>query len=126
MIAGIGTDILKISSLNPDYLKPDDPFVRRTFTENEIHAAWSGDHTLSYLADRFAGKESVFKALGTDGEHARLNEIEILNDEKQIPYVLLHGTLLEEACRKGITKIHISLSFDKEYAVAFAVAETNE
>lgn len=126
MIIGIGTDILKIEKLHPPFLKDNDPFLLKTFTLNEMNAANHSDHRIHYFADRFAGKEAVFKAIGISGNFIQLSEIEILNDENGVPYVLLHGNVKEQAKRKGITNIHISLSFEDEYAIAYAIAESNK
>ena len=123
MIVGIGTDILKIGNLHPEYLKDGDPFLKMTFSPKEIDAARKRQNPIYYFATRFAGKEAVFKTLGISPEHVKLAEIEILNDENGVPRVQLYGNLLEEAEKKGIQTIFISLSYEEEYAAAFAVAE---
>lgn len=76
-----------------------------------------------FFATRFAGKEAVFKCFGIDGGSIRLNEIEILTADSGVPRVSLFGALREIAGQKGITAIQISLSYDSEYAVAFALAQ---
>lgn len=124
MIVGIGTDILSVGRLPSGFLKKDDAFVVRTFTEAEIEQAFQSDHAKYYFADRFAGKEAVFKALGISGENISLKEIEILNGENSAPEVKLYGSLKIIAAKKNISAIHISLSFDDDYAIAFAVAES--
>ena len=126
MLKGIGTDILKIEKLmpvfsDPDYLK--DPFILRTFTPDEIALAESRPVPINCYATRFAGKEAVFKALTLNGSDARLLEIEILSDETGKPYVLLHGLAKETAKKREISQLLISLSYETNYAVAFAAAE---
>ncbi len=123
MIAGIGTDILNMKDLSSEYLKDGDPFLRKTYSEKEIRAAGKREIPFYYYATRFAGKEAVFKSLGISSEHIRMSEIEILNDENGVPHVTLYGALKEKASEKGITGIHISLSYEKEYATAMAIAE---
>lgn len=124
MIIGIGTDILKISQLCSNYLKPEDPFVKKVFSQKEILEAGKRKLPLFYFATRFAGKEAVFKSLRISPERIRLSEIEILNDTWGAPYVTLYGELKKIAEDKKIQKIHISLSYEEEYATAFAVAES--
>lgn len=123
MIYGIGTDILKMKNIASTVSDPDDPFVRQAFTEKELELILSKpDPTHSY-ATRFSGKEAVFKTLDIDGDVVRLNEIEILEDEVGKPTVTLLGKAAEIAEEKGITKIHISLSYEIDYAIAYAIAE---
>lgn len=76
-----------------------------------------------YFATRFAAKEAVFKSIGIDGNTVRLDDIEISNNQYGAPEVRLTGELAAIAEKQGIKSIQISLSWDGEYAVAFAVAE---
>jgi phosphopantetheine--protein transferase-like protein len=122
MVAGIGTDILNIRHIIHSVTTPADPFVKKTFTQNEINLILSRDEPLYCYATRFAGKEAVFKSLSLPGDNIYLNEIEILEDEKGQPSVTLLGKLREKAEQKGITIIHLSLSYDTDYALAFSVA----
>lgn len=126
MIMGIGTDILYIKNLNPASLLPGDAFLRATYTPAEQEAAAKREVPLWYYATRFAGKEAIFKCLGAHPNGARLSDIEILNDEIGAPHVTLHGALAAHAQQKGIYSVHISLSYDTDYAQAFAVATNSE
>lgn len=126
MIHGIGTDILYLDRIRPLYEKhPDDPFFRSAFTEKERRLISSRPSPLHAYASRFAGKEAVFKAMQIHPDDIRLNEIEILEDEKGIPAVTLHGNALRIADQLGIGRIHLSLSFENDCAVAFAVCESS-
>lgn len=123
MIAGVGTDILNMKDLSKDYLISSDPFLVKTYSEKEIAAASVREIPFYYYATRFAGKEAVFKSLGISSDHIRMSEIEILNDENGKPYVTLYGELKKKAEERGVICIHISLSYEKDYATAFAVVE---
>lgn len=123
MILGIGTDILKIQRIRDMEKGSNDPFFIKTFTEKEREQALMRPDPMLYYATRFAGKEAVFKCLGIDGSDARLNEIEILGMHSGQPQVSLLGKLRETAPQKGIKNIQISLSYDTDYAVAFAMAQ---
>lgn len=125
MIIGIGTDLLKIEHLSGAYLKSGDPFLEKTFAAAEIREAEQRELPYYYYATRFAGKEAVFKSLGISPQRVLMSEIEILNDRNGAPYVTLYGNLKQQAKKKGISKIHISLSYEKVYASAFAVAESD-
>jgi len=122
MVVGIGIDILKIGNLNTDNLKENDPFLLANYTSLEIRAAGDRENPLYYYATRFAGKEAVFKALNSASHKIRFHDIEILNMESGQPYVTLYGALLKEARKVGIQKVLISLSYDCDYAIAYATA----
>lgn len=123
MIIGIGTDILKISNIENFAGNPGDPFIKRTYTQKELELFQTRTNPTVSYATRFAGKEAVFKSLSTSSDSIKnLSDIEILEDQNGQPQVILHGCTKEIAIQKKITKILISLSFDHEYAIAFATA----
>ncbi len=122
MVIGVGTDILSMKRFR-DVLEADSSsFLEKVFTERErIQASQSHDGT-AYFAPRFSGKEAVFKCFGIHG-NVRLSEIEILDGETGQPQVTLSGELNRIAEQKGIRDVRISLSYENNYAVAFAVAQ---
>lgn len=121
-VLGVGTDILCIKTIAPSVQREEDPFVQRIYTPAERTLIQSRDIPLYSYATRFAGKEAVFKAFGVDGDAFRLNEIEILENEAGQPIVFLHGKAATCAEQKGIRQVLLSLSYDTDYAVAYAVA----
>lgn len=124
MVIGVGVDMVKLEHLAKAYLDPDDPFCRRTYSQLELVQARLRDHALAYYATRFAGKEAVFKALNWGHEPISLCDIEILNDETGQPQVNLHGAVKIHADSQGITCVKLSLSFDTDYAIAFAITQS--
>ena len=122
MLIGIGTDILKISNIEKIVSDISDPFIQKTYTKNELLLIKSRPIPKYCFATRFAGKEAVFKTLSADGNIVLLNQIEILENEKGQPVVSLYGEAKAAASRKKITNILLSLSYDGEYAVAYAAA----
>ncbi|MCI8281019.1 MAG: holo-ACP synthase [Lachnospiraceae bacterium] len=126
MIHGIGTDLINIRHIQQLYLEnSEDIFFRKTFTDRERALIRTRQSPLYSYATRFAGKEAVFKALRVHGNSVRLNEIEILEDDNGAPTVTLHGAALTAARQNGISYIHISLSYDMDYAIAYAICEGN-
>lgn len=125
MVIGVGSDILRLDRVEQDasQLPDGSPFLRSTYTAAERAAAAARPIPAHYLATRFAGKEAVFKALGTDSSYVKLNEIEILNDQNGQPQVTLYGRLKQIAEEKGVTNILLSLSYDTDYAIAFAIVQ---
>lgn len=125
MVIGVGSDILRLDRVEQDasQLPDGSPFLRNTYTVAERAAAAARAKPSLYLATRFAGKEAVFKAFGIDSDYVKLNEIEILNDQTGQPQVTLYGHLKQLAAEKGVTDIKLSLSYDTDYAIAFAVMQ---
>ena len=69
-----------------------------------------------------AGKEAVSKALKMSWEGGiNWKDIEIINEKNGIPRVVLHGEAKKVANARKIKNIRISISHEKEYAIAFAV-----
>jgi phosphopantetheine--protein transferase-like protein len=126
MILGIGTDILNANHLAESSLSPSDPFLKKTYTEREIAEAMTYLDAHSYYATRFAGKEAVFKTFGAHPDSIRLDEIEILGDENGAPKVTLHGRARRMAEAMGASHVHISLSYDLPFVIAFAVMEKRD
>lgn len=123
MVLGIGTDILKIQRIRVLQELNTDPFIRRTYTEKERQEALERPDPTLYYATRFAGKEAVFKCLGIHADDIRPNEVEILGSETGEPQVVLLGQAYEIARSKQIKSVKISISYDTDYAVAFAMAQ---
>ena len=119
MIIGIGTDIIEISRIS--CLPTDDIFFRSVFSCKELELAELSASPYRFFAERFAVKEAVFKALGTNGDHIRLNEIETLNGDNGAPFVKISGNLRKLADSKGVKSVLISLSQEENVAIAFVV-----
>ena len=123
MIFGVGTDILELNRMRSDILQENDPFVKRTFTEKERKEAAAREDSRLFFAGRFAAKEAVYKALRVSAELVDLSEIEVLTESSGGPRVILHDRLLSYKNQQGIRKVHVSISYEKETVLAFAVAE---
>ncbi len=115
-----------MSGIPDNSLKESDPFFEKIYTAQEKRQAKEASDPGNWLRRRFAAKEAVFKALRMDPEHSRINEIEILDDESGAPHVTLHGSLKKQASDKRIVLVHVSVSSDGEYALAYAVAESSD
>ena len=113
----IGNDIISSTRIERLCSKYGNRFLEKIFTQNEIEYCESKNKNkyLSYAA-RFAAKEAVFKAISSclDNKFAiNWKDIEILNDESGRPFVNISVVKCS---------IDISLSHEKEYAIASAVA----
>ena len=123
MIYGIGTDITEVGRF-AKWIK-DPSMIARFYNENEILKIGSESFLCQHYAVRFAAKEAFSKALGTGIAGFELHDVYIANDKEGKPELLVQGTaaaLLKKRCGKN-AKMHVSLSHEKEFAVAFVIIE---
>jgi holo-[acyl-carrier protein] synthase len=101
--------------------------LERYFHPHELQEALSrgGGADLS-LAARFAAKEAYGKALGTGLAGIVLKDIMIRNRHNGQPEVEVFGTALAALKRSGADRIHISLTHEKDNAVAMVVLEATD
>ena len=120
-IFGIGTDIVKISRIKKGF--KNKLFVSRLFNREEILKCKKTKNFYNCFAKRFAAKEAFSKALGTGISNGiNFNEIIILNKKSGKPYISIIGKtkkVLNKKLKKKKSKISLSLSDEKKYAVAF-------
>jgi len=119
---GIGTDIVQIARITKVYEAQSDRFVHRILTSKEQEVFMLRKKSMTFLANRFAGKEALAKALGTGiAKGINFVDFEILPDDLGSPVVTLYGEAKVRLTAIGGVDVKISLSDEKDYAVAFAV-----
>lgn len=124
MIIGIGTDIVSISRIGRTLERFGERFIKRVFTEEEYYACKDKKEMDGNLAARFAAKEAVLKALGTGiSGGIGFADVEVTREKGERPKILLHGKAKEAAESLGCKGVHLSLSHEGGFAVAFAVIE---
>ena len=124
MIFGIGTDLIKIKRIKN--INSLEKFAKKILSENELNLfnSLSNDKKVTFISKQFAGKEAFSKALGTGiSAGIRFKEIEILRDEKGKPIFTAINSLKSFMLNLGITRTHISITDEREYAMAFAILE---
>lgn len=123
MIVGVGTDILQISRIEQALLRTP-KLAERILTPDELQIFSAENRPALFLAKRFAAKEAVTKALGTGiGRGVSWQHIQIDKDESGRPLVALCDGAKDRAATLGIINLQLSYSDEREYIVAFAVAE---
>lgn len=121
-IIGIGTDLVQISRIENALQKRGQRFAQRILHSEEFNRFCAHAQPVNYLAKRFAAKEAVAKAMGTGiGKHVHLGEIETRNDEHGKPYLRLHGVTDQFARQQGISEVHLSLTDERDYALAYVI-----
>lgn len=123
MVIGNGIDIVKISRIEDIIRKNGKRFYNKVFTSNEMDYIILKNYNSQTTSGLFAGKEAVSKLLGTGIGRVNWKDIEIIHDNKGKPYVRLYSEGHNISKRLGIDTIHISISHEKDYALAFAIGE---
>jgi holo-[acyl-carrier protein] synthase len=122
MILGIGIDVVHVYRLKRWEKIPG--LFDRFFHDEELRVALpKGEAGILSLAARFAAKEAFGKALGTGLHGFSLKEIAVMNDELGKPNVKLYGRAQEALEELGGTNVLISLSHERDNALAVVVIE---
>ncbi len=122
-----GVDILHIPRMKLAIERYGQRLLERCFTATEIKSCRG---FAEEFAARYAAKEAVSKTLGVGLRimsplGVKFHEVEILPDRLGKPHVHLHGQAAERAQELGLTEWSVSLTHEKEYAVAFVVATSH-
>ena len=122
-IIGTGIDLVENGRIEDMIKRWGSHFLDRVFSVEEQAYSNTKASPSHHLAGRFAVKEAVSKAFRTGiGPHFGWLDIEVeRNAESGAPSVRLHGKADEYAVRMGVSRVMISLSHTKHYAVASAV-----
>ena len=120
-IFGVGTDIVSTNRIKRSIKNKN--FIKRIFNYKEILKCKKINNSVNCYAKRFAAKEAFSKALGTGiAKGINFNEIIILNKKSGKPYINLTGQTkktLKKKFKGKKSKISLSISDEKKYAVAF-------
>ena len=120
-IFGIGTDIVSIDRIKNSLKNRN--FIKRIFNEKEILKCNKINNKINCYAKRYAAKVAFSKALGTGISNGiKFNEIVVLNKKSGKPYINIIGQTkiaLNKKFKGKKSKISLSLSDEKKYAVAF-------
>jgi len=121
MILGIGVDIIKTSRFL--HWKKDKKLGGRFFTKEELNYIY-GRGYLAHLsfASHFAAKEAYGKALGVGLRGMKLKDISVYFVAGR-PMLRLENNAKAIFEDRGGKTVHLSLSHEKENAIAFVIIE---
>lgn len=122
MILGIGTDIVKVERIK-DIMDRTPKFLNRICDNNEVEYLQGRNLRAEFVAGRFAAKEAVAKALGTGFREFSFKDIVVEYTTLGKPIVVLKGKAKLLAKKNGNYKVHLSISHEKDIAIAYAVIE---
>ena len=124
MIFGIGTDIVEIKRIRT--ITSIDKFASKILShhEKEFYDSLTNEKQIVYISKQFAAKEAISKAIGTGIRNdTHFKNIEILRDKNGAPIFNALNKLGKIIDDLGITKTHVSLADERDYAIAIAVLE---
>ena len=123
MTSGVGIDLIEVERVMEKMTRAEG-FRELVFSKNEIDYCEAKTNKFEHYAARFAAKEAFYKAIGAGWMNGTaFNEIEISNDEKGKPLMILLGNTAMVAAAMGIEKIHVSLTHLKTMASAVVIIE---
>ena len=136
-VRNTGIDLVDIARVRTAIEKRGRAFVSRILTVREIEeiglsdvsasggsvGGMVGQRVVERVAARFAAKEAVAKAIGCGVSGFSWTDVEILRRQGEPPRVELRRKALAIAAEKGIGRIIVSMSHDRSYAVAQAIAQ---
>ncbi len=112
-----GIDIVQIERIK-SAIDRHPRLLQRFFTAGEVaHAEYKGALKYASLAGIFAAKEAAVKALGTGFREACWQDAEIAWQYGQ-PEVHYRGNLLKREQSLGIFSRSVSITHEKDYAIA--------
>ena len=124
MIFGTGIDIIEVGRIKKSIQRYSDRFEQKVFTQKEIDYCHSQADPAKHFAARFSVKEAVLKCFGTGITGGVLwKDIEVDKKKSGQPVLSLHGKGKKLFNQLKLKHIHISITHEKSYAVAHAIAE---
>ncbi|CAB3652916.1 holo-ACP synthase [Trinickia soli] len=128
-IYGIGTDVIQISRVAQVMTRTNGRFAEKVLGPDELRVyqarhARSQARGLAFLATRFSAKEAFSKAIGLGMRWPMTwRALQTLNEASGKPVLQASGELAEWLAARGITA-RVTVSDERDYAVAFVIAET--
>ena len=121
MINGIGTDIVDVARMR-EKIEKEGGFRQFVFSPEEIDYCGRQAYPAEHYAARFAAKEALLKALGSGWANGlAFNQISVEHDEKGRPVFRFLGETAETMDKTGHKAFFVSLSHERDKAVAFVI-----
>lgn len=119
MILGVGTDLVSIERI-ARAVGRSERFTRRVYHPQELKETRDRPEN---LAVRFAAKEAWLKAMSLPLFSVPLVDVFVTYMPSGQPQIEVRGKAKEAMQNKGVAKVHLSMSHDREYALAVVVLE---
>lgn len=124
MIFGIGTDIVSHTRIQATHERYGERFARRILSPQELPEYFQHPQPTRLLLKRFAAKEALAKAAGQGlRSPITLQNISVIHNQLGKPSFVFSVKLAEYFKKLDITHHHLSISDEREMAVAFVILE---
>lgn len=124
MIQGIGSDLVAIERMAAVFARHGERLAERLLAEHEIAELAKAEDKPRFLAKRFAAKEALAKALGTGVRGPVLfPAMGVIHDALGKPSFSFASALTVWLAERGVARVHLSVSDERDYALAFVVVE---
>ncbi len=125
MIYGIGTDIAGIRRMGEVHARYGGKLAQRMLSPEEWGEYAEARDKNVFLTKRFAAKEAFSKAVGT-GMRApvMLTAISVTHDKLGRPGLAFSAELAAWMRERGMGRVHLSISDERDHVVAFALVES--
>ena len=124
MIYGVGIDMVEIARIEASLARFGRRFAERVLSSAECREYEQASRPAQFVARRFAAKEALVKAAGTgfrDGLFLR--DISVTHDALGKPSLQFSEQAGRTLERLGIGRSHLSISDEREYALACVLLE---
>ncbi len=133
MILGVGVDLVSLQRFEA-WIDFSDKKLSRIFHQHEIEQFKSSEQKVTFLASRFAVKEAFFKALSASFVRLQFHQkqfsflsiapcIFVQARECGVPVIYFDNLFLQEFFSFQHLVVHLSLSHEKEHAIAYVLIE---
>jgi holo-[acyl-carrier protein] synthase len=123
MVFGIGCDLVSISRIDAALARWQKRFRDRIFTDGEQHYCDARTEAARHYAARFAAKEAFYKAIARGRDLPLVFvDAEVVAGEGEMG-LRLSPHAAEIARKEGVAGMHLSLTHDGDYALAFVILE---
>src|SRR5699024_5890660 len=116
-----GVDIVDINRIERIFSAKKDKFLKKVFTGKEIEYFSKRKYKVNSIAGIFAAKEAISKVLGSGIGYINWHDIEVLHNERGKPYININAKLDNKMKELGLSNLDISISHERNYAIAFAI-----
>lgn len=119
-VIGVGIDIVSVTRIADLLERHGDRFLERCFRPSEITES---SNPTGRIAARWAAKEALLKALGADVRNIPYRDVEVVKCLEGPVSLVLHGRARQALEKVGGRKIHLSISHERDSAVASVLIE---
>ena len=124
MIFGVGTDIVALARIASLHERYGERFAQRILSHTEMAELLAHAQPARLLMKRFAAKEALAKAVGSGLRHpVSMALMTVTHDEQGKPGFKFAPELAAHFEQIGVTRHHLSISDERDVAVAFVILE---